>query len=64
MGPVENILLCFVSDISESLKRVHLITIISQKEKIISPNSDSICHSKDSILHKIIDLEQEETLIG
>ena len=56
MGPVENILLCFVSDISESLKRVHLITIISQEEKIISPNSDSICHSKDSILQKIIEL--------
>lgn len=70
MGPVEtnvacrehSVVFCFVSDISESLKRVHLITIISQEEKIISPKSDSICHSKDSILHKIIELEQEETV--
>lgn len=70
MGPVaingayreHFVVFCFVSDNSESLKRVHIITIISQEEKTISPKSDSICPSRDSILHKIIEFEQEETL--
>lgn len=71
MRPVENILLYFmfvllVANIPESLNREHLLTILNwrnqMEEKIASQDSDSVCPTKDSILYRTMELEQEEIL--